>query len=82
MSRFGIILKELRRANGFTQAGLAERIGVTNGTISHWEKGMYEPNATYIILLADLFNVTADSLLGRDKPCEDESHDFKLSKSI
>ena len=43
---------------------------------------MYEPNATYIILLADLFNVTADSLLGRDKPCDDESHDFKLSKSI
>src|ERR1035438_9942949 len=37
------IVRTKRRARGWTQAELAERLGLTNVTISRWEKGRVEP---------------------------------------
>ena len=56
-------IKELRIEKGLTQAQLAEKIGVTQGAIYFWEKGINEPTAGYIIRLATLFGVSVDDLL-------------------
>ena len=56
-------IKELRIEKGLTQAQLAEQIGVTQGAIYFWEKGINEPTAGYVVKLATFFNVSADDLL-------------------
>src|SRR5437773_9467113 len=41
------IVRARRQARGWSQAELAERIGMTNVTISRWEKGRVEPLPTF-----------------------------------
>ena len=36
-------LKNLRKASGFTQASMAEKLGVPLGTYRNWEQGIYAP---------------------------------------
>ena len=57
-------LKELRIEHELSQAELAKKINVSDGTICFWENGVNEPKMTYIIHLAEYFNVTTDYLLG------------------
>ena len=59
-------IKELRVERGLSQAALAKAIGVSQKAIDYWERGVNEPKASYIILLSDFFDVTADYLLGRE----------------
>lgn len=61
----GNIIKELRIEKGLSQQALGKAIGVSQKAIDYWERGVNEPKASYIILLADYFNVSADFLLGR-----------------
>lgn len=59
-------LKELRQDNGLSQAALAKIIGVSQKAIDYWERGINEPKASYLICLADYFEVSTDYLLGRE----------------
>ena len=59
-------IKEFRTEKGLTQAQLAEKIGVTQGAIYFWEKGINEPTAGYLMKLAKLFSVSVDDLLSFD----------------
>ena len=59
-------LKNLRQQAGLTQPELAEAIGVSNGMISFWENGVYQPTATNIIKIARYFHITSDELLSDD----------------
>lgn len=61
----GKIIKELRLEKGLSQSLLASKIGVSQKAIDFWERGINEPKASYIIKLADFFDVSADYLLGR-----------------
>ncbi len=58
------ILFELRTTKGLSQAKLAKAIGVNQKAIDFWEHGVNEPKASYIVLLANFFNVSSDYLLG------------------
>ena len=53
-----------RKAMGFTQEQLAERLDVTLGAVSKWERGGSEPDLAHIMELAELFHVSVDALLG------------------
>lgn len=55
---------ELRKEKQISQQALAKAIGVTQKAIDFWEKGINEPKATYIFLLAKFFGVSSDYLLG------------------
>ena len=61
----GSIIKELRSEKGLSQQALGKVIGVSQKAIDYWERGINEPKASYIVLLADYFGVSADYLLGR-----------------
>ena len=37
--KIGALLKTLRKEKGLTQEGLAEKLGVSNRTVSRWETG-------------------------------------------
>lgn len=61
---FGIILKELRKQNGFTQQQLADLIGVTKSVISFYELKERAPSPDVLIKLSYIFHVSTDYLLG------------------
>ena len=49
-------IKQLRKANGWTQEQLAEKIGIDNKHLSRIEKGYHMPNYQIIKKLAQIFN--------------------------
>ena len=63
----GKFISTLRKANGYTQAQLAEMLGVSNKTISNWENEISYPDLSLIPVIADLFGVTSDELLRGEK---------------
>ena len=59
-------LKQLRTERNMSQRSLAAKIGTSQKAIDLWEKGYTEPKAGIVIRLANLFECTADYLLGRE----------------
>lgn len=57
-------LKELRAENNLSQQDLAEKLGVSQRSISNWETGVRQPDFEMLISIAKFFNVTTDYLLG------------------
>lgn len=54
---------QLRKANGWSQEDLAERLNVSRQAISRWEGATAQPDAANILQLSKLFGVTTDYLL-------------------
>ena len=53
----------MRKARGWSQEELAERIGVSRQAVSRWESDSVKPDADKIVAMCDLFGVSADYLL-------------------
>ena len=66
MGKFKNRIRELREYHQYTQAQLADMMGVNKQTISQYERGVREPQFDNLLMLCDIFNVSADFLLGRD----------------
>lgn len=56
-------LKFFRKKNNFTQEQIAEKIGVSRQAIAKWERGETLPDIESLIALADIYEVTIDSLV-------------------
>lgn len=54
-------LKEIRKAKGFTQKELAEKVGVDTSSISKYETGVAEPSYDVLMKLARVLGVSIDS---------------------
>ncbi len=57
-------LKELRIERNLSQLEIANILNMSKMAISHWEKGHSEPCIEQLKILANLFNVTIDYLVG------------------
>ena len=55
-------LKERRTASGYTQAQLAEKIGVSRKTINTVENGIFVPSTILALKLAQALNVNVEDL--------------------
>lgn len=64
MVDFGNKLKTLRDKKGLSQKQLGIQLGLTKSTISAYENGLRKPSYDVLVVLADIFNVTTDYLLG------------------
>ena len=60
-------IRELRQGRSLTQNVLAQRLGVTKSVISGYENSTTYPSFDILLGLADIFNVTTDYLLGKEK---------------
>ena len=56
-------LKELRKANGYTQDYVASCLGIVRQTYSHYETGKRTPNYDTIYKLAGLYDISVDDLI-------------------
>ncbi|MBO4787451.1 MAG: helix-turn-helix transcriptional regulator [Lachnospiraceae bacterium] len=57
-------LKYLRKYYGYTQSTLAEKLGVTQGTVAMWETGKRTPDYDTLKVLSEYFDRSADYILG------------------
>ena len=57
-------IKTLRKSRNMTQDQLAELVGVTAQAVSKWENDISSPDISLLPKLAEIFQVTTDSLLG------------------
>ncbi|MDB5474549.1 MAG: transcriptional regulator [Phenylobacterium sp.] len=55
-------LREARAERGWTQAELAERVGVTRKTINTVENGVFVPSTTLALKLARAMETTVEAL--------------------
>lgn len=60
-------ITRMRKKMGMTQTELAQKLFVSNKTISKWERGAGYPEMPQIIRLADLFGVSVDTLVRGSK---------------
>ena len=64
MKIFADRLRELRVENKLSPRGLADKIGVSDSTVSRWEKEEMSITDENIVRLAKFFGVSSDYLLG------------------
>lgn len=64
MSTLGIRLKRAREEKGLTQQEVANILGVSNGTISGYERDYRDPDTETLKRLAFLYGVSVDYLTG------------------
>lgn len=57
----------LRKQQGLSQEQLGAKLGVTRQTVSKWELGITTPEMDKLMLLADLFHISIDELVGRNR---------------
>lgn len=60
-------IKLLRLSFGLTQGELAEKLCGKKSLVSNYENGYSVPDIFMLIRLADIFDVTLDELVGRDR---------------
>ena len=59
----GKFICKLRKENNLTQASLAEKLNISNRTVSKWENGDGFPDITILPEIAKTLGVTVDELL-------------------
>ena len=88
---FARIMTLLRKERKLSQKKAAEDLGVSQGLLSHYEKGKRECGLDFLVRAADYYNVSCDYLLGRspepegktisvdDIPEDDPNHRDKVT---
>ncbi len=71
----GSFIAVLRKANGMTQRDLAERLGVSDKTVSHWERDDSVPDISLIPDIAEIFNVSCDELIKGERKADQAAAD-------
>ena len=68
----GEFLATLRKANGYTQQEVADRLGISNRTLSGWECDKVLPDILLLPVLAELYGVTVDEILAGERKDKNE----------
>ena len=77
-------LKQLRAENQMTQVQLAEKLGVSKGTVAMWETDKRSPSFEMLAEMTNLFDRRIDYILGYSddpsspKPTEEEMNQMEL----
>ncbi len=58
-------LIEQRKLNKLTQRQVADALNIKQPSYIRYEKGLAEPSLESLVILADLFDISLDYLLGR-----------------
>ena len=66
-NKTGLLIKEQRIKTGLSQSMLAEKMHVSREAVSKWENGHNLPDASIMLQLAEVLNVTVDDLLVGEK---------------
>ncbi|MGN1095935.1 MAG: helix-turn-helix domain-containing protein [Eubacteriales bacterium] len=73
----GAFIAALRRANGMTQKELAEKLSVSDKSVSRWERDETAPDLYLIPVIAEIFGVTEGEILRGERNRSDIEQDEK-----
>lgn len=59
----GEFLATLRKEGGYTQQDVADKLNISDRTLSSWETGRTEPDLSSLTALADFYGLTVDEIL-------------------
>lgn len=65
--RIGRFIAEERKSKGYTQRKLAEQIGISDKTISKWERGNGFPEVSLLLPLCEELEITVNELLAGER---------------
>lgn len=71
-------IRAIRESRGLTQAQLAERVGVSSGTVSSWEVDRTEPNIGMIENISVALNCQKTDIIGRESSFDLTDHERRL----
>lgn len=60
-------LKESRHRVNLSRSQVAEQVGITASTLADYEIGHRQPSLPVLVSLAEIYGVSTDFLLGREK---------------
>lgn len=58
-----VTLPVARKIAGITQLGLAKTLGVSESTVSNWEKGRSEPTISQAIAIGEAVGIPYDNII-------------------
>ena len=67
----GKLIRRLRQEKGYTQAGLADRLHVSDKAVSKWERGLGCPDISLLPQLSELLGAELESLIIGDMTPKD-----------
>ena len=59
-------IREARKKAGIKQTDLCSQLGISQGALSGYENGRFEPDCTIWVRLSQIFGVSVDYLMGND----------------
>ena len=65
-AKTGALIRTLRLEKGVTQKQLADRMNLSDKTISKWERGLGLPNVSLLTELSDILGVNLKDMLNGD----------------
>ena len=72
--KIGEFISSKRKEKSLTQAALAEKLGITDRAISKWERGKGLPDASLMLDLCEILDITVNELLcGESVSMEDNN---------
>lgn len=88
--KVGSYISELRKAKKLTQKDLADKLYVSDKTVSKWERGVSMPSIPLLMPLANLFDITVTELLKGEhqniesltKPCDIHAYDHVIYHTL
>ena len=66
-SKIGAFIKEIRKEKGLTQEQLAEKLGVSQKSVSRWETGKTMPDYSLLPGICEVLEINAAELLGAER---------------
>lgn len=79
--KIGHFIATCRKEKGYTQALLAEKLGVTDKAVSKWENARSMPDTSILLDLCDLLNISVNELLTGEH-IEMEQYTEKAEKNL
>lgn len=77
----GTFLSALRKANGMTQQEVADKLNISNKTVSKWERDEGCPEIMMLPAIAELYSVTVDEILRGERITKESQEEYKSSKN-
>lgn len=78
----GVLIAQIRKENGLTQKQLADKIGVSNATISKWETAKGFPDISLIEPLADALGISVSEIIAGERLVSNKKTDDLISDLV
>ena len=72
LTKIGNFISECRKEKGYSQVELANRLNISNKTVSKWERGNGFPDVSLLMPLCEELSVSVNELLSGEKLQEEE----------